>query len=218
MLLQRQDWMNNEVYEWYLQEEKARLNSLKRWQSGGKRALVLIKAQHPLTSDGKPNKEYTMRLNEALKIKSGLENEGIAVTFMTVGGIHAGNENFTLAEAGANYLASHGVDKNAILQRRSVYSGNDEDRLAAEEFERGNYARLYVCLSAGQWERARLYFMFMGWQPELRPVTMLEERPNHSMVCELWGAWGVPAFAKGTEAIRQATEQIVRKHLDEANQ
>lgn len=217
MLLQRQDWMSNEVYEWYRLEEQARQNSLKYLQNGTKSALIAIKGQHPLNADGTPGKEYAMRLDEALKIKAELDSQGMTAIFMTFGGVHTGNNSVSLAEAGADYLAEHGVPEYDIIQRRSVFSGNDEDRLAAEQFKRGEFARLYVCLSAGQWERTRLYYIYMGLQPELRPITCLEERPHHSMVCELWGAWGVPSFAEGAEAIRQATEQIVRRHLDEAN-
>lgn len=212
---ERQSWMTDEVYDWFCKEDAARRRTLQRMASESKRVLVTVKAQHPLNPDGTPGKEYMMRLNEALRLKAELEAKGLEAEFVTVGGKHEGS-NVTLAEAGAKYLIAHGVREEAITQFRVIFSGNDEDRIVAEKFAHGDYCQLHVVLSAGQWDRARLYYIFMGWQPEMHPVVFLEERPNHSMVCELWGGWGVPAFAKGVQAIQAATEEIARRHIEEA--
>lgn len=212
----RQPWMDDSTYEWYYLEEQARVNTLERLHRGGNRALIAVKAQHPLNADGTPGKEYTLRLCKALKVKTGLEADGVTVDFVTFGGVHQGHPMVTLAEAGRDYLVANGIGQEHIKSFNKIYSGNDEDRIAAEEFSNGDYSQLHVVCSAGQWERARLFYIFMGWQPFMHAVTFLEERPNHSMICELWGSWGVPAFANGPESIKLATDEIVRKHLSEA--
>lgn len=213
----RQDWMSDAVYNWAKLEEEARINTLARLEKGGKKALVAIKAQHPLRPDGMPGHEYAMRLEEALFLKNRLEAQGLTVTFMTFGGVHEGHKTVSLAEAGKQWLMKCGIPEEAIVTRPVAFSGNDEDRMAAEYFaEDEEFSQLHVVLSAGQWERARLYFIFMGWQPKMHPVTFLDAKPNHSTVCELWGAWAVPAFAKGPEAIAEVTDQIRKKHIEAA--
>ena len=51
---------------------------------------------------------------------------------------------------------------------------------------------------------------------EMHPVIYLDDDPNHSSVCELWGGWAVPVFAEGPDAIAKATEEIRNKHLEGA--
>ena len=217
MEVTRQDWMSDEVYRWAILEEQARINTLERIGRGGKKALVAIKAQHPLKPDGTPGPEYAERLEEAMVVKSRLEVKGLKAVFMTFGGVHEGHRNMSLADAGRQWLVQRGIAEEDIVARPVVFSGNDEDRIAAEYFaSREEFSELHVVLSAGQWERARLYYIFMGWQPTMHPVTFLDAKPNHSTVCELWGAWAVPAFAKGTEAIAEMTDQIRKKHIDAA--
>ncbi len=213
----RQDWMSDEVYSWAIKEEESRLNTLERIEMGGKKALVAIKAQHPLNSDGMPGPEYAQRLEEAMVVKTRLEAQGLKVVFMTFGGIHEGHKTVSLAEAGKQWLVEHGVSEEDIVTRPVAFSGNDEDRMAAEFFAQDmEFSQLHIVLSAGQWERARLYFVFMGWQPTMHPITFLDAKPNHSTVCELWGSWAVPAFAKGPEAIAEVTDQIRKKHIEAA--
>ena len=215
MTVRRQEWMTDQVYAWACLEREARLNTLAR-RNTNKDVLVAIKAQHPLHEDGTPGPEYELRLEKALEVGARLESKGWKVTYMTFGGIHEGNKYVTLADAGAAWLKSHGVV--SVITCPVVFSGNDEDRMAAEEFANGahNYSQLHVILSAGQWDRTRLYFIFMGWQPEMHPVIYLDDDPNHSSVCELWGGWAVPAFAEGPDAIAKATEEIRNKHLEGA--
>ncbi|MBR2996964.1 YdcF family protein [Candidatus Saccharibacteria bacterium] len=211
----RQDWMSDEVYEWACLEEQARLNTLLREMGKGSKALIAIKAQHPLNADGTPGLEYKKRLEKALEVKAELEARGLEVRMMTFGGVHEGHQTMTLAEAGAAWLQKHDVPESAIIMQPMVFSGNDEDRLAAECFANdGNFRELHVVMSAGQFERARLYFIYQGWQPTIHPVTFLAAKPNHSTVCELWGPWAVPSFEKGPEAIAEATEKIRKQHIE----
>lgn len=216
-LAERQDWMNDRVYEWACLEEQARLNSLGRYYAGGKKAMIAIKAQDPLNPDGTPGREYTFRLEKALAVRRDLEVQGLRVEFATFGGVHKGCASTTLAEAGRNWLIDHGVRAEAIESFGTVFSGNDEDRLAAEKFAKDEgYAQLHVVMSAGQWDRARFYYIFCGWQPEFHTVTFLETKPRHSSVCEMWGGWAMPSFAAGVEAVEQETEKIRQRHLAEA--
>ena len=214
----RQDWMTDEVYQWAILEEKARINTLDRLQRNGKKAIISIKAQHPLNADGTPGAEYTQRLQKAMSVKAELEAQGLTVEFMTFGGVHEGHKTISLAEAGTKWLTDHGVNAEAITTIPVVFSGNDEDRMAAEKFADGGeqYSQLHVVMSAGQWERSRLYFIFCGWQPCFHAITFLTGKPNHSTVCELWGSWAVPGFAKGPAEIARVTDEIRKKHLEAA--
>lgn len=216
-LAEKQDWMTDQVHEWACLEEQARLNTLGRYYAGGKKALIAIKAQHPLNADGTPGKEYELRLKKALAVRAALEAQGLRVELATFGGVHKGCDTVTLAEAGKKWLIAHGVYAEAITAFPTVFSGNDEDRLAAEKFaEDGDYAQLHVVMSAGQWDRARFYYIFCGWQPEFHTVTFLEAKPNHSSACEMWWPNAMPSFAKGPDAIEEATEAIRQRHREEA--
>lgn len=216
-LANRQDWMDDQTFEWACKEKQARLNSLERRQLGGKKALITIKAQHPLRPDGTPGPEYAQRLEKALEVKVALEARGLTVDFITVGGVHKGHRTVSLAEAGKKWLMAHGVDGTSINDYPMIFSGNDEDLVSAQQFAGDtDYAELHCVLSAGQWERARLFYISCGWQPTMHPITFLEADPNHSTVCELWGRFGVPAFAEGPEAVLEATRKTRQKHLDDS--
>lgn len=214
----RQDWMTDEVYAWAVLEEQARINTLDRLERGGKKAIVAIKAQHPLNADGTPGPEYEQRLEKALDVGYQLQAKGLTVYYMTFGGVHEGHKTISLANAGHKWLVKHGVDQKRIHMLPVVFSGNDEDRLAAEMFTEGGeqFSELHVVMSAGQWERSRLYFIFCGWQPTFHAITFLDAKPNHSTVCELWGSWAVPGFAKGPDEIARITDEIRKKHLEAA--
>lgn len=216
-LVKRQDWMDDKVFEWACKEKQARLNSLERRQFGGKKALITIKAQHPLRSDGTPGPEYAQRLEKALEVKANLEAKGLAVDFITVGGVHGGHRTVSLAEAGKKWLIAHGVGEASIKEYPMILSGNDEDLVSARQFASDtDYAELHCVLSAGQWERARLFYISCGWQPTMHPITFLEADPNHSTVCELWGWFGVPAFAEGPDVVLEVTMKTRQKHLNES--
>lgn len=60
--------------------------------------------------DGDPSKVFTARLQQALK----LYEAGVAPRVATVGGSAPG-DRFTEAEAGARWLAKHGVPKGALI-------------------------------------------------------------------------------------------------------
>ena len=214
----RQDWMTEEVYQWAVLEEQARINTLSRLRRGGKEAIVAIKAQHPLNSDGTPGPEYEQRLQKALAVGHELEAKGLKVSYITFGGVHEGHKTISLANAGQKWLIDHGVESGMIHMMPVVFSGNDEDRMAAEMFSEGGekFSVLHVVMSAGQWERSRLYFIFCGWQPTFHAITFLDAKPNHSTVCELWGPWAVPGFAKGKDEIARITGEIRKKHLEAA--
>ncbi len=217
--MKRQDWMTDAVYAWDLLEEQSRLRTLKRKQLSGNRALILVKAQDPLTiPDGKPGPEYTERLEEALAIKASLEAKGMKPRFLCVGGVHD-ESGVSLAEAGRAWLLAHGVDDFDIETQEVIFSGNDEDRIAAIRFDElgDRYRELHVVLSAGQFERCRMYFIYAGWQPTMHPITFVDDDPRHHTTRELWGPWAIPAFAEGPARIEAETEKIRQKHLAAAN-
>lgn len=83
----REPWMTDADFQWVLLEERARINTEERKQASPPKALIAIKAQHPLTADGKPGPEYLGRLRQALAVAKELR----AVEFMTFGGVHDGS-------------------------------------------------------------------------------------------------------------------------------
>lgn len=218
----RQPWMTDNDYAWAQQEELARVNSLRRQGcevSTGDWVLIAVKAQHPLNPDGTPGPEYTARLEAALEFANGLLDHMVSFTFMVFGGIHAGCETVTLAEAGATWLQHNGICPDDIIVRPNVYSGNDEDDLAAQEFAQNlRYSELHVFMSAGQFDRSRFYFISTGWQPFLHPIVYLDSRPNHSSLCEFAGTYASSArsmVAGGLEKIQEATEAVRKRHAEE---
>ncbi|MBR0460455.1 YdcF family protein [Candidatus Saccharibacteria bacterium] len=179
---------------------------------------MAIKAQHPLTPEGNPGAEYEARLERALRVKNELEAEGLQVVFMTTGGIHQGCDTTTLAEAGKNWLVSHGVPAESVVTRPVVYSGNDEDLQAAELMRSDeNFKELHVVMSVGQCFRTILLYDLLGWQPTLHPITFLEEKPHHSAVCEMWGPWGAHDAFRNVNQIGEETNKIRCRHIEEAN-
>lgn len=216
-MLARQDWMSDGVYELYVGEELARKNTLEAQQSGRTGALIAIKAQHPLTAEGEPGAEYTARLKKALEVREQLQVRGMGVHLMTFGGVHEGCDHETLARAGWCWLVAHGCDVGEVLMRPKVFGGNDEDRLAVEQFRAEPiYAELHVVLSLGQIHRSVAYYNHLGLQPTFHPVTFVAQRPHHSSTCEMFGPWGLPAFAQGPEELARRTAEIARKHQEDA--
>lgn len=214
----REPWMTDADFQWVLLEARARINTEERKQASPPKALIAIKAQHPLTADGKPGPEYLGRLRQALAVAKELRGSGYAaVEFMTFGGVHDGS-GVALADAGAQWLIDCAdIQPEKVHRHCTVFSGNDEDRLAAEFMnEHPEFTELHVVLSVGQIPRAQLYYIWIGWQPTLHPITLTFAAPNHSFVKELWGPWAVPSFARGPEAVAAATEEICKKHLDAA--
>ncbi len=210
--------MDDDIFQWAVREELARENTLSRKKGNGKKALVAIKAQHPLTPEGNPGAEYEARLERALKIKKELETEGLQVVFMTTGGIHEGCHSTTLAEAGKKWLVSHEVPAESVITRPVVYSGNDEDLQAAELMRADeDFRELHVVMSVGQFDRTRMLYILFEWQPEFHLVTFLEKKPHHSSVCELWGAWGAHDAFRDVKRIGEETNKIRLRHIEEAN-
>lgn len=216
--LPRQEWMDDTIYEWYIQEEVARRFTAERAALGSNHILIAVKAQHPLDAEGNLGAEYEKRMQEALNVEQEYDLfRGDQVTFMTFGGIHAGNDRITLAEAGKKFLERwKDSEKSNILTRPQVFSGNDEDRLAVEEFlSDPSYKELHIVCSVGQVLRAYLSCAALGVIPHIHTVSLVNERPHQSLVCELWGAWGVPSFARGLDVVEAETEKIRQRHLAE---
>lgn len=219
--INRQSWMNDQQYAWAQQEEISRVNTLRRLHDGEGKILIAIKAQHPLNPDGTPGPEYTARLEKALDLMDSLISTGkYPIKFMTFGGVHEGHATMTLAEAGANWLKSRGIPEGDIIIHKQIFSGNDEDDLAAQEFANNlDYSELHVVMSAGQYDRSRFYFIFTGWQPFLHPIFYLDGVPNHSSLCEFSGTYSSSArmlVENGLENVAHSAEETRQRHLAEA--
>ncbi len=215
----RQPWMDDRTYELYQAEYIARTNMLNRRNRDGGNALILVKAQHPLLPSGDPGPEYAKRLDKALEIISLIEDNYDEIHIVTVGGIHAGNDNVPLAKAGYYYLVKRGIDPSCIFMHPEAMSGYKEDAVAAQYFiDDPDFCEFHVVCSIGQIDRSYLTFISLGIQPTFDPITFLDSSPNHSLVCEQRGSWGVPAFFQegGNDAVRKAAEAIRQRHLAEA--
>lgn len=219
--INRQPWMNDQQYAWAQQEEISRVNTIRRLHDGEGKVLIAIKAQHPLNPDGTPGPEYTARLNKALELAYSLmDNGSFDIVFMTFGGIHEGCATVSLADAGASWLIANDIDRDSIIVHDQIFSGNDEDDIAAQEFANdADYSELHVVMSAGQYDRSRFYFMSTGWQPFLHPIVYLDGVPHQSSLCEFSGTYSSSArmlVENGLEKTAQSAEEIRQRHLAEA--
>ena len=216
--VKRQPWMTDTDYAWAQREEISRVNTAKRYYGDGQEALIAIKAQDPLNPDGTPGLEYTERLTTAANLIDILVEMGINYTVMTFGGVHAGSD-VTLAESGAKWLEENGVPPECIIVNDKVYSGNDEDDLAIQEFANNpKYNQLHIFLSAGQYDRTRFYCISTGWQPFLQPIVFFDAPPRHSSLCEFSGKYGSSAYSmvnNGLEKIHEATLAARKRHEDD---
>ena len=98
--------------------------------------IVLGSAQY----NGVPSSIFAARLEHALK----LYQDGVAPVVMTVGGKRAGDQ-FTEAEAGAQYLADSGVPTDALLALPTGVDTLESMRAAAAAFEeRGWHSAVLV--------------------------------------------------------------------------
>lgn len=169
--------------------------------------------------DGTPRAEYEQRLDKALEIASAADDNDKGADFITVGGIHEGCEDTSLAESGKDYLDQYKSSEWQIFQHDEAMSGYEEDLIAAQHFiDNAKYSEFHVVCSIGQVDRSYLTFISLGIQPIFDPITFLDSKPNHSLVCEQRGSWGVPAFFQegGNDAVRKASEAIRQRHLAEA--
>lgn len=210
----RQPWMTETDFTRRTQEVEARMRTKARQEQGGNKAIILTKAQHPLSPDGAPGPEYSLRLEKTLEVAKRLWKYGMEVRFITVGAIHAGNAEVTLAQAGKNWLVAHGVGEDCITMYDQAKAGNDEDAFAVEMVRSIEDAtELHVVCSAGQYTRCLLSCLINGWQPQMHPITYLDADPAQSIINDLRWPGGVPAFFKEeADAVQKATEETRARH------
>lgn len=214
----RQDWMTDRDYWLYIEECIARSNMLNRRNRDGEKVLILIKAQHPL-QDGEPNLEYAQRLDKALEVAYSANDRGKTVHFITVGGIHQGDPNTTLAEAGQAYLYQYEIGDDIVFAHPEAMNGYEEDAIAAKHFiEDRDYCELHVVCSVAQIDRSYWTFVEMGIVPIFDSITFLDYDPNHSFVYEQ--RRGIAPFFEpdGNAAVAKASEAIRQRHIAEAQQ
>ena len=212
-----QPWMTPTQYVWRLIEATAENQAIftRAKRKDCRRVLVLVKAQHPLNPDGTPREEYRARLNRALEVSRRIESEGRQAVIMTVGGVHEGNSEVSLAKAGENYLRKEGFS-GKILVREKIFSGNDEDFVCLEYFNsHQEYADLYVCCSAGQYMRSYMCGLVYNYVPVHEIVHV--PSPHQHTVLELMGDWSVGGMLKdGPLAIFEAAAETAERHKREA--
>lgn len=210
-----QPWMSAPVFCWAVIQNLARENmtNYHAKRCSGRKVLILVKAQHPLTEEGKPGDEYRLRLDRAMEVGEKYFRMGYTPTYMVVGGKHAGHET-TLADAGARYLKEHGKDN--ILRQVAVFSGNDEDWLACEEYlNDASYYDLIIVGSTGQYARSYMACLLKGIVPKHELVCFVN--PHQDPILELSGPWSVGGyFEKGPMEMKRAAIETARRHKEEA--
>ena len=221
-----QEWMTPAQFCWAVIQNEAvtyskMLRDLRRRNKADK-ALILVKAQHPLTPEGEPNDEYRLRLDKALEVAEKLRESALKPVFLVVGAAHAGHEK-TLASAGEEYLRSRleasgdGADTK-IIQQATIYSGNEEDWFACDTFlDDSLYDRLVIVGTTGQYMRSYMCCLLKSVIPQFELVNKWVVG-HQDPILELSGPWSVGGyFTKGPmEAFRQADE-IARRHTEEAS-
>ncbi len=212
-----QDWMTPSVFCWVVIQDMARKNTAKLKASrrrSGKKVLILIKAQHPLREDGAPGDEYLLRLRRATEVGEKMTSwYNDTSTYMVVGGKHAGSE-VTLADAGACYLKKRG--KTDIIRQVAIFSGNDEDWVACDEFlNDSSYRDLVIVGSTGQFARSYMACLLKGVVPRHELITF--GNPHQDPILELSGPWSVGGyFKKGPMEMKRAAIETARRHKEEA--
>lgn len=193
-------------------EEIARLNTLALEADESRDgSLILVCAQHPLTSDGKPGKAFTARLDEAILRYNMMKNKGQRVTLRVPGAVHFGDK-VSLAEAGKKYLIENGVPEEDISADGTEKNGTDEVAFAYNIFEQAGHKQLHICCDENQVPRNKMACIEMlGIWPYFHTATVPEET-SHALGFEIGNPKGALRFLRedGGVAVDNAAK---KKHL-----
>lgn len=193
-------------------EEKARLNTIAmEGDLSRDGALILVCAQHPLTSEGKPGKVFAARLDEANMRYHILKDQGQRVIIRVPGAIHFG-DNVSLADAGMRYLIENGVPKEDISADSIEKNGTDEIVFAYDIFEQARYKQFHICCSENQVLRNKMACIeLLGIWPYFHTITVLEDT-SHTLGFEIGTLDGALRFLRTDRGV--AVDDVAKmKHV-----
>lgn len=160
-------------------EENARINTIAMEEDPDRDgALILVCAQHPLTTDGKPGKAFSARLDEAILRYNLMKKQGQRVTIRVPGAVHAG-DNVSLADAGMQYLIENGISEEDISADGNEENGTDEVTFAYNIFNQAGHKQFHICCGENQVFRNKMACIeLLGILPYVHTTTVLEEMPH----------------------------------------
>ena len=165
----------NEMYK------KAVTNSRRR----GKKLLIEVAAQHPLTDGMYPNDEFARRLDKCVEIYRQLPNMDIEI--YVPGSIHLDEHGIadvcSLSGAGVEYLVDKGIPREILhgddwndqqydgRYWHGVYNSGDECYIAAQNYNRFDFTYLVSICSPNQCMRKSLLYIANGVIANICTVT-----------------------------------------------
>ena len=161
--------------------ETAKQNTLFK---DGEYDLIEVAAQHPLSKNGTPGREFEKRLDRAVLLYNQLGEEGINAKIYIPGSLHrfkGKTDSLPLSESGKHYLMSKGVPEKDLLAEeenhrykgeQGVYNTADECYVASQIFLDGDFRRLHCICSANQILRKKLFYIAFGVIPYYYTVSM----------------------------------------------
>ncbi len=193
----REFYLENEGAEAYWKElyETAKEKTVSQ-EREGIIELIEVAAHHPLKPNGKPQKEFSKRLDRAVVLYRQLRNEGRNVKIYVPGSIHCFMDKVdscSLSEAGREYLIIAGIPEEDVLGEKEnqrykgeqgVYNTADECYVASRIFFDGDYRRLHCICSPNQLLRKKLFYIAFGVIPFYYTVSI--EDMAHDDVHELF--------------------------------
>lgn len=136
--------------------------------------FIEISAQHPLVNNA-PNLEFSLRLDEGVRLYNSFTNEGKKVHLFVPGSIHTDKnkkaDSISLSEAGQQYLISKGIPKEDILgiqdvdeeiKKAGIFNSCDECWAASKLFSDTKYRKLHCICSSGQMLKKKLFYYAYG--------------------------------------------------------
>ena len=180
--------------------------------------LIEVAAQHPLTSDGKPNNEFSARLDRAIELYFHQCNNGQSVKVYVPGSLHKYEgvvDKISLSDAGKQYLIEHGVNKSDIYGEdaniefkgeEGVYNSSDECYVASRLFQKLSYGKLASFCSPAQLMRKALSYIQFGLIPDMYSVPC--EHLFHDYIDEIF--LHIPVLIDDQTGLQVNSEEAMR--------
>lgn len=180
--------------------------------------LIEVAAQHPLTSDGKPNNEFSARLDRAIELYFHQCNNGQSVKVYVPGSLHKYEgivDKTSLSDAGRQYLIERGVDESDIYGEdaniefkgeEGVYNSSDECYVASCLFQKLAYGKLASFCSPAQLMRKALSYIQFGVIPDMYSVPC--EHLFHDYIDEIF--LHIPVLIDDQTGLQVNSEEAMR--------
>lgn len=186
--------------------------------SNNRGLLIEVAAQHPLTSSGKPNEEFSARLDRAIELYFQQCNRGQVVKIYVPGSLHRFKgitDKISLSDAGSKYLIEHGVNENDIFGEAAniefkgedgVYNSSDECYVASKLFKKLAFGKIVSFCSPAQLMRKALSYIQFGIIPDMYSVPC--EHLFHDYVDEVF--LHIPVLVNDETGLQVNSEEAER--------